>query len=96
MLTSETLTVNGAALLGIRVDLPDAPVLMIVGQKGFVACGYFSTETADKVGHALAVVSGVNSLDDVLAGKVKAVSDKAAELGVSPGMTGAEAAQILA
>ena len=96
MLTSETLTVDGAALLGIRVDLPDAPVLMIDGKKGLVACGYFSIETADKVGHALAVVSGVNSLDDVLAGKVKAVSDKAAELGVSPAMTGAEAAQILA
>jgi uncharacterized protein YunC (DUF1805 family) len=96
MLHSEVIDIDGASLLGIRVDMPNAPVLMVVGKKGFVGCGYFNPEVADKVSHALAVVSGVASFDDVLAAEVKAVSSAASDLGVSEGMTGAAAARLLA
>ncbi len=96
MLHSEVIDIDGVSLLGIRVDMPNAPVLMIVGKKGFVGCGYFKPEVADKVSHALAVVSGVASFDDVLSAEVKIASAAAAQLGVTPGMTGAEAARLLA
>jgi uncharacterized protein YunC (DUF1805 family) len=95
MLISENIDIGGKSLLGVRVDLPGAPVLMLVGTKGFIGCGYFRTEVADKVGHALAVVSGVSSFQDILAGKVAAVSAPAAELGVEPGMDGRSAASLL-
>ena len=78
------------------MELADAPVLMLIGKKGFIGCGYFKTEAADKVSHALAVVSGVDSFEDILAGTVNAVSSSALELGVSIGMTGIEAAKLLA
>lgn len=104
MLSNEKVNVDGSSLQGIKVELPgapvlsgvEAPVLMLVGKKGFIGCGYFKTEVADKVSHALAVVSGVSSFEDILAGTVKAVSAPAAGLGITIGMTGAEAAKLLA
>ena len=56
-----------------------------------MGCGYLSTETADKLGHALAIVTGVASYDDMLAAKVVKVSSAAAALGVTVGMSGKEA-----
>lgn len=96
MLESAIVTVDGLALQGIRVGLPNAPVLMLVGEQGFLGCGYFDPAVADKVSHALAVVSGVSSFADMLTASVRAVSEKAAELGVRVGMSGADAAALLA
>lgn len=96
MLSSELVLVEETSLLGIKVDMPNAPVLMLVGKKGFIGCGYFKTEVADKVAHALAVVSGVKTFDEILKGEVAALSTAASDLGVAVGMTGAEAARILA
>lgn len=96
MLSAQVLPVAGKSLMGVRIDLPLAPILMLQGQKGIVGCGYFKVEAADKFGHALAVVSGVASFDELLNGEVSALSAAAAGLGVKTGMTGAEAAAILA
>ncbi len=96
MIKNEKIVVGDKSLDGLKVEMPGASVLMIVGEKGFVGCGYFKVEVADKVGHALAIVSGVKSFEDVLAAKVCAISTKAAELGISEGMTGEEAAKLLA
>ncbi|MFC1498470.1 YunC family protein [Verrucomicrobiota bacterium] len=96
MLNSRIIAVGDVSVLGIKVDLPGAPVLMLVGEKGFIGCGYFKMETADKVGHALAVVSGVKSFEDMLAASVIAVSEQAAKLGVTVGMTGSDAVKLIA
>ncbi|MCQ2379316.1 MAG: YunC family protein [Victivallaceae bacterium] len=68
-----------------------ATILLLRAGNGLLGCGYFSTEAADKFGDALAVVTGVNSYDDMVLAKVKKVSAKAEKLGVRPGMTGGEA-----
>jgi len=96
MLETNIVLVDELSLLGVKIDLPNAPVLMIVGKKGFIGCGYFNIEVADKVAQALAIVSGVSSFDDVLAATIKDVSSTAVELGVTIGMTGANAARLLA
>lgn len=66
-------------------------VLLISASRGMLGCGYFSVETADKIGDALAVVSGVKNYDDMLRAEVKKVSAAAAQRGVLVGMTGGEA-----
>ena len=50
---------------------------------------------ADKLNSAMAIVTGVQSYDDMLNKCVVAVSARAAELGVTPGMTGREALLIM-
>ena len=92
MISIMTVKVDGKSCLGLRTDLPDSPpLLLITAEKGFVMCGFLNVESAEKLGVAAAVVSGVKTFDDVLNGQVKAVTSKAKSLGVEVGMKGAEA-----
>jgi len=96
MVRNELIDLGGEVVTGVEVGLPNAPLLMLVGSKGFVGCGYFKMEVAERFSHGLALVSGVRSFEDVLKAEITAVSPAAAACGVTPGMTGAEAARLLA
>lgn len=77
---------------GVRVDLPDSPPLvLIIGQKGFVGCGFINIEAAERLNVAAATVSGVKTYDDVLNAEIKAASSKAQAQGVKAGMKGRDA-----
>jgi len=92
MISIMTVKVDVKSCLGLRTDLPDSPpLLLIIAEKGFVMCGFLNVESAEKLGVAAAVVSGVKTFDDVLNGQVKAVTSKAKSLGVEVGMKGADA-----
>jgi uncharacterized protein YunC (DUF1805 family) len=92
MISIMTVKVDGKSCLGLRTDLPDSPpLLLITAEKGFVMCGFLNVESAEKLGVAAAVVSGVKTFDDVLNGQVKAVTSKAKSLGVEVGMKGTDA-----
>lgn len=80
---------------GILVRLENANLVMIVASKGFVGCGYFNLETAERVGDALAIVTDVTSFDDVLSAKIIKASTKAKQLGVRQGITGQQALELL-
>lgn len=96
MVRTEPIAVGDAVVQGVRIDMPSAPVLMLVGEKGFLGCGYFRPDVADKFSHAVAIVSGVSSFEDMLAARVAVVSEAAAGLGIEENMSGAEAATRLA
>ncbi|MDQ8034177.1 hypothetical protein CEG14_11215 [Bordetella genomosp. 1] len=84
------MSVDFAAFKQVRIELK-RPLLMLVGGKGILACGYLNPVTFDKTGEAIAIVSGVNDFDDMRTTAISAVSAAAAALGVTPGMTGEEA-----
>ena len=71
----------------------EAPLLIVKGSLGFLGCGYINTDAC--IDEACAIVSGVNTHDDMLKASVKAVSKDATELGIKVGMTGAEAMELL-
>jgi len=88
----EKLDVEGKGALGLKVELPSSPpLLLIVGNKGFIMCGYLNIEVAEKLQVAAAVVSGVKNFDDVLNAEIKAVTSRAKELGINVGLKGREA-----
>jgi len=92
MISVASLKVDGRACLGVRVELPDSPpLLVVVAEKGFVMCGFLNVDAAERLGVAAAVVSGVKTFEDVLNAQVKAATSKAKSLGVEIGMKGAEA-----
>ncbi len=96
MISVTTLRVDGKSFMGLRTDLPDSPPLILVmGEKGFVMCGFLNVESAEKLGVTAAVVSGVKTFDDVLNGQVKAVTSKAKSLGIEVGMKGADALKLM-
>ena len=84
----DTVRLDGNELDAVTFATQNTKILAIRAAHGLLGCGYISTETAAKVGDALAVVSGVANYEDMLAATVKAVSPAAEALGVRPGMTG--------
>jgi len=90
------LKINDKVAVGLRVDLPDSPpLLLIVGRTGFVMCGFLNIDAAEKVNIAAAMVSGVKTFDDVLAADIKAVTSKAQMKGIKVGMKGEDAVKLL-
>ena len=87
----QEINLEGHLLEGYAIPTANTVVLLIKAKRGFLGCGYFSLATADKVGDAAVIVSGVKNLDEMLAAKVKGVSAAAAALGVTTEMTGREA-----
>jgi uncharacterized protein YunC (DUF1805 family) len=61
------------------------------GPKGILGCGYINVETCNKTGEVCAIVTGVNTFDDMRKAKVVATSNKAVELGIQVGESGQDA-----
>jgi uncharacterized protein YunC (DUF1805 family) len=92
MISITSMKVDGNACLGVRVELPDSPpLLLVIAGKGFAMCGFLNIDAAERLGVAAAMVSGVKTFDDVLETQVKALTSKAKSFGVEVGMKGAEA-----
>lgn len=92
MISIMPVKVDDKTCVGVRVELPDSPPLvMIVAEKGFVMCGFLNVEAAERLAVTAAVVTGVKTFDDILNGQVKAVTSKARSLGIDVGMKGADA-----
>jgi uncharacterized protein YunC (DUF1805 family) len=92
MINVTTVNVDGKACLGLKVELPESPpLLLIVAEKGFVMCGFLNVDAAEKLGVAAAMVSGVKTFEDVLNAQVKAATSKAKNSGVEAGVKGSEA-----
>ena len=70
----------------------EAPLLIVKGSLGFLGCGYINTDSC--IDEACAIVSSVNTHNDMLKATIKAVSKDATELGIKVGMTGAEAIEL--
>lgn len=85
------LNVNGKTAIGYEIDLPNAKLVLVVAQKGYIMCGYLSPEAADKFNDCAAIVKGVKSIDEILLKSVSWVSNSAADAGIIAGMSGFEA-----
>ncbi len=92
MIEVSPLKIAGKTAVGLRVELPHSPpLLMIIGQIGFVGCGLINIEAAEKLDVAAATVMGVKDFEDVLNAEVKAATSKAQEKGVRVGVRGRDA-----
>ena len=86
MFEIEKIEVGGKTFHALKATLPDLPPLLLIkGSKGFVMCSYLNIETAEKLGAAAAIVSGVKTFDDVLNAQIKTSTTKAKALGLEPG-----------
>lgn len=86
MIMVENLDIDGKAFQGVKVELKGLPPLVLIeGDKGFVMCGYLNIDAAESLGATAAVVSGVNSWEDVLNAQIKTATTKAKALGLERG-----------
>jgi uncharacterized protein YunC (DUF1805 family) len=92
MINVDRIKVGDKTCLGVKVELPESPpLLLVIAEKGFVMCGFLNIEVAERLGAAAAMVSGVKTFEDILNAEVKAITSKAKSFGVQLGMRGAEA-----
>ncbi|OYT40704.1 MAG: hypothetical protein B6U89_01305 [Desulfurococcales archaeon ex4484_58] len=88
--------VNGSKLLGVEIELPNAPPLIVLrGNRGFIMCGYLDIKVADKLGLVAGRVVGVSSVDELLDKEIVEASSKAIELGIKPGVKVKEVINVL-
>lgn len=91
MISIMSVKVDDKTCLGVRIELPDSPPLLVItAEKGFVMCGFLNMEVAERIGATAAMVSGVKTFEDVLNAQVKAATSKAKSIGVQEGMKGAD------
>lgn len=96
MINVTPLKIENRMVMGLKVDLPDSPpLLMIIGRTGFVMCGFLNVDAAEKLDVIAAMVSGVRNFDDVLEAEIKAATSKAQSKGIRVGMKGKEAVKLL-
>lgn len=85
------LTLDGTTFESVHVPTEKTNILLVKATGGFVGCGYFDVAVANRVGDAVAIVTGVKTIDELLAAPVVRLSDKAREAGVAEGMSGRDA-----
>ncbi|MDI6642632.1 MAG: DUF1805 domain-containing protein [Candidatus Hodarchaeaceae archaeon] len=95
MIETKEINLDGSKVLGIKIELPQAPLLLLVASRGYVMCSYLNADVAEKLGQAAALVAGVKTFDDVLNAKIVRATSKAKELGVREGMLGREALKLV-
>ena len=76
--------------------MPFPVTAIIEAPKGFLGCGYFDIEVADKFNDASAIVTGVKNLKEMLEKPVERVSKAAQDLGIKVGDLGIEALRKMA
>ncbi len=88
---------NGKAI-GTADQWLDSQYCKIVTPAGVVGCAIFDVDIANEVGSAMAIAKGSKESqlyqpEQLLEARIVRVSNKAAELGVTVGMTGREAVE---
>jgi uncharacterized protein YunC (DUF1805 family) len=81
--------------IGLKMDMEQAPLLVIRAGCGFVMCGYLNMEIANKLGDVAVRVTGVRSFEDVLNAKVVDVSQAAKKRGIINGITAKDALNLM-
>ncbi len=84
---TEIIDLSNGIAVGVKIDLGNAPFLLIKADKGYAVCGYFNSKVADELGDACVQVKGVKSIAEMILKKVDFVSKKALSLGVNDKMT---------
>ena len=87
----EKIIIDGVEFTGYRIATESAALLMIKAPHGFLGCGYFNIDIANRLNEHVAIVTGVKNFDDMLKADVIATSNAAEKNGINTGISGREA-----
>ncbi|RXZ84334.1 DUF1805 domain-containing protein [Paenibacillaceae bacterium] len=87
-------------VLGVEVKLPKTTLLTLSTDKGYIMCGALDVTLLNerlKERHIVAGRAvGVRTLDELLEAPLESITHAAADLGITPGMSGREALRLMA
>jgi len=82
----ELIEIGKNKALGLKVEIPKAPILLLLYKNMIVGCGYFSIEAMEKFGNAACVVRGVIDFREMLNAEIQEMTSEAQKLGARKGM----------
>ncbi len=91
----EKISFNNTNFDAGTMEIAGVKIMLINAKNGSLGCAYLNLAAAEKFNHALAIVSGVASYEDMFNAEVKSVSNAAAAMGVTVGMNGFEALKMM-
>lgn len=92
----EQIIADGIRLSAVKFEFSGVNILLLKNENGCgLGCGYLNLAAADKFGHVLATVSGVNNWEEMLAARVNGVSKAAEKIGITTGISGLEALKLM-
>lgn len=81
--------------IGYEMPLGAKNLVIVRAPRGYIACGYISSDVAERLGDAAAFVSGVATIDDLLSAPIVKATSAAEARGVRCGMTATQALKYL-
>ncbi len=84
-------TLNGISYEGYCLPMPSSNLIFITTAAGFIGCGFFDMTTFEKLGIPAVKITGVSTLEELLAGKIMYMTESAEKIGIRIGMTGYDA-----
>lgn len=85
---------------GYVIPLGPANLVFVITNKGMVGCGAFDVAALEKFGYPAARVKptgkdSIDNIEDLMAGEIKDANSAAVKLGVSVGISGKDALNLL-
>jgi uncharacterized protein YunC (DUF1805 family) len=95
-----TIQLKNSKASAFIVPLGPVNLVWVVARMGLVGCGAFDVRALEKFGYPAARIravkrTSVENLDDLLSGEIKEVNTEAERFGITVGMSGAEALDLL-
>jgi uncharacterized protein YunC (DUF1805 family) len=84
-MTKARIKSGGKNIYGYVIALGAKKLVLLVGSKGYVMCGYLNLSAARKLGDAAIKITGVSSIKEALKAKVHSLSPAAKKLGIHKG-----------
>jgi len=81
----DTLIIDNKVIDTIVIPLLHANLVMAVAPKGFIMCGYLSIEAAEKISDVACIVTGVETVEDLLNATIQKLTSQAQQLGIEIG-----------
>lgn len=83
--------INNSSINTVLIKMPHANLIIASAARGFIMCGYLDIAIAEKIGDSACVVSGVTTVEELLARSVVKLTAQAKQLGVCLGDSGRQA-----
>jgi len=96
MFVYRRIKVGEKELDAFRIELASKSLIVIVGNKGYIMCGYLNMAVADKFKDVAVRVTGVDTISQVLRAKVESCSKQACKMGIYKGQPVKEVLGIIA
>ncbi len=87
----EQILVKDSPINTVLIPTAQSNLIIASASRGFIMCGYLNIDIAEKLGDAACIVSGVSTVDQLMAKPVVKLTRQAQELGICLGDTGHEA-----